>query len=80
MLISASRALLIAGIFIACLALALAIGLTLAHLGYLGTCQDGSCELVAVIYVMPLGGLALYAIALACFSLIAIRKRRRANG
>jgi hypothetical protein len=59
---------LVAMILFACLALALAVGLGLAELGYLGTCQDGTCHLVAAIYVMPLGGVALYLVSLVAWS------------
>ncbi|HWK66073.1 MAG TPA: hypothetical protein VNS34_14110 [Rhizobiaceae bacterium] len=75
MLLSLLRTLGIAATLIFSLAVALVVGLTLAHIGYLGTCQDGTCELVAVIYVMPVGGVALYLLALAVFSIAAIRKR-----
>jgi hypothetical protein len=73
---SSLRALLVAAIFAASLAIALAIGLFLADLGFLGTCQDGTCQLVAAVYVMPFGGLALYLGALTVLSLIAVRRRR----
>ena len=61
------------------LGLALAIGLALARLGYLGTCQDGTCELVAAIYVMPLLGVALYISALVFFSIATVRNRNGAQ-
>lgn len=77
MLVSLLRAFGIAATLAVSLAVALAIGLTLAHAGYLGTCQDGTCELVAVVYVMPIGGVALYLIALAVFSIAASRRRNR---
>lgn len=66
--VSLLRAILVAIILFACLAIALAAGLGLAELGYLGTCQDGTCQLVAAIYVMPLGGVALYLLSLAVWS------------
>ena len=56
MLLSLLRVLLVAVILIVCLSQALAVGLVLAELGFLGRCQDGGCQLVATIYVMPLGG------------------------
>lgn len=77
MFVSFLRVLLIAGIFFTCLAVALAVGMMLADLGLLGTCQDGNCQLVAAIYVMPLGGIALYLLTLVVWSIIAIRKRGR---
>lgn len=70
------RVLLIAAILAASLAIALTAGLALARAGYLGSCQDGACELAAVIYVMPLGGVALYLAALAMFSFLAVSTRR----
>lgn len=77
MIVSLLRALGIAATLILSLAVALAAGLMLARLGYLGTCQDGTCELVAVIYVMPFAGLALYLLALVGFSVAAVRARAR---
>ena len=68
MFLSLLRAMLVAMILFACLALALAVGLGMAELGYLGTCQDGTCQLVAAIYVMPLGGVALYLVSLVAWS------------
>ena len=68
MLLSLLRVLLVAVILIVCLSLALAVGLVLAELGFLGNCQDGGCQLVAAIYVMPLGGVALYLLSLAVWS------------
>lgn len=70
------RALLVAAILAASLALALAVGLLLAEQGFLGTCQDGTCQLVAAVYIMPFGGLALYLGALTVFSLLALRRRK----
>lgn len=75
MLASLARVLLVTAILAASLAIALTAGLALARAGYLGTCQDGACELAAVVYVMPLGGVALYLAALATFSLIAVKSR-----
>lgn len=80
MIVSLLRALGIAATLILSLAVALAAGLMLARLGYLGTCQDGTCELVAVIYVMPFAGLALYLLALVGFSVAAVRARARRDG
>lgn len=77
MLVSFLRALGIAATLVLSLTVALGLGLTLARLGYLGTCQDGTCELVAAIYVMPIGGVALYLLALGAFSIAALRKRTR---
>jgi hypothetical protein len=71
--LSLLRVILVAAILFACLALALAVGLGLAELGYLGTCQDGTCQLVAAIYVMPLGGVALYLVSLVAWSIKARR-------
>lgn len=75
MFVSFLRALLIMAILAASLAIALAIGLLLAEQGFLGTCQDGACQLVALVYFMPLGGLALYLSALTVLSLLAARRR-----
>ena len=74
MVISIVRVLSIVLTLVLCLGLALAAGLILARLGYLGTCQDGTCELVAVIYVTPLVGTFLYLLALVLFSIVAMRK------
>jgi len=65
---SVVRVALVAAILFACLAAALGVGLGLAELGYLGTCQDGTCQLVAAVYVMPFGGVALYLLSLAFWS------------
>lgn len=75
MFLSLARTVLVAALLLACLAVALAIGLGLAEIGYLGTCQDGTCELVAAVYVMPLGGVALYLLSLVIWSLNARRTR-----
>ena len=75
MLASVLRVLLITAILAASLATALAIGLALADAGHLGSCRDGACELVAAVYVMPLGGVALYIAALVLLSVIAVRRR-----
>jgi hypothetical protein len=56
-----------------CLGLALAVGMALARLGYLGTCQDGTCELVAVFYATPI--LTVIFVALAIVSFVTRRKR-----
>jgi transglutaminase-like putative cysteine protease len=77
MLVSLLRALGIAATLVFSLAVALAVGLTLARLGYLGTCQDGTCELVALVYVMPIGGLALYLLLLGVFSVAALKAHAR---
>ncbi|MHA6684268.1 hypothetical protein [Mesorhizobium sp. A556] len=58
----------------ACLGLALAAGMVLARLGYLGTCQDGTCELVAVFYATPI--LTVVFAVLAIFTIVALKKRR----
>lgn len=68
------RVVLIASLLAVCLGIALAVGLALADAGALGTCQDGTCQLVAAIYVMPIGGVALFLATLIVWS--AIRKRR----
>lgn len=73
------RALLIAVILVTCLAIAMAVGLALAGFGYLGTCQDGTCQLVAAVYIMPLGGVGLFVIALAIWAIMKTRSRRRAD-
>lgn len=73
LLISLGRIVLIAAILFLCLAAAMTVGMVLAHTGLLGTCQDGTCELVAAIYVMPFGGLGLFVVVLVIW---AIRKRR----
>ena len=67
---------LIAAILFICLAVAMTIGMALAHTGFLGTCQDGSCELIAAIYIMPLGGVGLFAFVLVTWAIIAYRRRR----
>jgi len=77
MLIAILRTLMIAALLLLSLGIALSIGMALAHLGYLGTCQDGTCELVAAIYVMPILGIALYFTALIVISVAATRRRRR---
>lgn len=74
--LSLFRAVQIAVILAASLAIALFVGLMLADLGMLGTCQDGTCQLVAAIYVMPLGGLGLYVAALIAYSVVAARRNR----
>lgn len=76
MLSSIARVLLVATILASSLGLALGVGLALAGLGYLGTCQDGSCELVAVIYVMPALGFAFYISSLALLSVAALNRRK----
>jgi hypothetical protein len=76
MLKSMLRVLWIAVILAASLGLALGIGLTLARFGAFGTCQGGTCELVAAIYVMPVLGFILYILALVVFS-VAVRNRAR---
>ncbi|MGB3538139.1 MAG: hypothetical protein WBA42_08250 [Mesorhizobium sp.] len=73
LLISLVRIVLIAAILFLCLAAAMTVGMVLAHTGFLGTCQDGACELAAAIYVMPFGGLGLFVVVLVIW---AIRKRR----
>jgi hypothetical protein len=68
------RVVLIASLLAVCLAIAMAVGLVLADAGALGTCQDGTCQLVAAVYVMPIGGVALFLATLIVWS--TIRKRR----
>ena len=77
MLIAILRTLSIAVLLLLSLGIALSMGMALAHLGYLGTCQDGTCELVAAIYVMPILGIVLYFAALIVISVVATRRRRR---
>lgn len=77
MLMAFLRMLGIAATLFLSLAGALGVGMTLARLGYLGTCQDGTCGLVAVLYVMPIGGVALYLLALIAFSIAAIWRGAR---
>lgn len=60
-----------------CLGIALYLGLILSGTGALGACQDGTCQLVAAIYVMPAGGVTLYFAAL--FGLSRISRRRRSE-
>lgn len=79
MLRSVLRVLSLAATLALSLGLALAIGMALARFGYLGTCHDGTCELVAAIYVMPLLGVALYVSALIIFSILTVRNRNRAQ-
>ncbi len=68
------RVVLIVSLLAVCLAIAMAVGLVLADAGALGTCQDGTCQLVAAVYVMPIGGVALFLATLIVWS--TIRKRR----
>jgi hypothetical protein len=79
MLLSILRALLIIAVLVVSLGVALAIAMALADFGYLGSCQDGACELAAVFYVMPILGVALYFAALSTWSIVAVRKRRRST-
>lgn len=74
MIVSLLRVLLIATILAFSFALALFVGLVLAEAGMLGTCQDGACQLVAAVYVMPFGGIAVFFAALIAFSLSARRR------
>ena len=74
MIVSLLRALLIATILAFSFALALFVGLVLAEAGMLGTCQDGACQLVAAVYVMPFGGIVLFVAALVAFSLSTLRR------
>ena len=76
MLISIGRALLITTILAGCIATSLAISLSMAHAGLLGTCQDGTCELVAVIYVAPFLSIGLYVLALIGYSVMRRRRGR----
>lgn len=71
------RVLILAVILVASCGLALGAGLLFARMGYLGTCQDGSCELVAAVYVMPIGGILLYFASLVVWSRLAKRQRNR---
>jgi len=71
------RVVLIASLLAVCLGVAMAIGLVLADAGALGTCQDGTCQLVAAVYVMPIGGVALYLATLMIWSVIGKRRSRR---
>ncbi|MGB3488178.1 MAG: hypothetical protein WBA37_08760 [Xanthobacteraceae bacterium] len=77
MLWSLLRVVLIASLLAVCLGVAMAIGLVLADAGALGTCQDGTCQLVAAVYVMPIGGVALYLATLMTWSVIGKRRSRR---
>ena len=70
------RVIQITGLLAFSLAFALFLGLALAELGYLGSCESGECELVAVVYVMPLAGVAFYAAGLIFLSVLAVRRRR----
>ncbi|MGS1097235.1 hypothetical protein ACVCNR_22050 (plasmid) [Aquamicrobium terrae] len=74
LLISLARVLLIAVILFICLAMAMTIGMTLAHVGYPGTCQDGACELIAEIYIMPLGGVGLFILTLVGWAIVTARR------
>lgn len=74
MILSILRVLLIAALLFVSLCVALGVGLALAEMGQLGSCEDGECELVAVIYVMPFLGIVLYAAALIAYSLYCRRK------
>ena len=71
------RVVLIASLLAVCLAVALAAGLILAKVGALGSCQDGTCQLVAAIYVMPIGGVVLFLATLIVWSLISTRRSKR---
>jgi hypothetical protein len=66
----------VAAILFICFAISMTVGMILAHSGFLGTCQDGSCELVAAIYIMPFGGLGLYLVSLVSWAIIAHRRRQ----
>ncbi|GAA4118802.1 hypothetical protein ACFFTN_13765 [Aminobacter aganoensis] len=77
MLVSLRRVAALAVTLAMSLGLALAIGLGVADAGWLGTCQDGTCELVALVYVMPSLGVAFYILALAVFSILVIRKQNK---
>jgi len=71
------RVVLIASLLAVCLAVALTAGLILADAGALGTCQDGTCQLVAAIYVMPIGGVVLFLATLIVWSIINTRRSKR---
>jgi hypothetical protein len=66
----------VAAILFICFAISMTVGMVLAHTGFLGTCQDGSCELVAAVYIMPFSGLALFVITLVIWAIIAFRRGR----
>ncbi len=66
----------VAAILFICFAVSMTVGMVLARTGYLGTCQDGSCELAAAVYVMPFGGFALFVIALVTWAVITHHRRR----
>lgn len=51
----------------------------LADMGFLGTCQDGTCQLIAAVYVMPLGGIGLYIVALVAYSIVISRRIKAEN-
>lgn len=76
-ILSVLRLLMLAAILAVSLGVALLIGLGLASMGTLGTCQDGTCELVAAVYVMPIGGVLLYFATLITLSILANRRRQR---
>lgn len=78
-LLSGLRVLMLAALLAASLGTALAVGLVLARMGQLGTCQDGTCELVAAVYVMPIGGVVLYFSALFALSRFARSRRSRTD-
>jgi hypothetical protein len=71
------RVVLIVLLLAICLAIALAAGLILADVGALGTCQDGTCQIVAAVYVMPIGGVALFLTVLVIWSIVSKRRSRR---
>ncbi len=79
MLLSLARVLLITDILAASLGTALIIGMILADMGFLGTCQDGTCQLIAAVYVMPLGGIGLYIVALVAYSIVISRRIKAEN-
>jgi hypothetical protein len=78
-LVSILRVLFITAILAASFAIALFAGLGVARAGLLGTCQDGTCELVAAVYVMPFGGMTLYFATLAALSVWSEKRARRAT-
>lgn len=74
------RVLFITAILATSFALALMVGLALTKTGLLGTCRDGTCELVAAIYVMPLGGMVFYFAALATLSVWSEKRSQHGAG
>ena len=78
LVLSLLRVIAIAAIFIGSWLLAYMLGHLLAAIGLLDCRDEAECELYAGIVVMPLGGTALYFLALVIWSLLA--RRRTAPG